>query len=477
MKAAVAEKLWLALIIALFLVRNLPWHLDDFDQAKQAYVSFEMVTQNHWWFQHTPMQNVATKPPLAGWISASLFFVTHCWEAAWRLPSLASALAILLLLWRAGARLWPAAGGWVAFGFFGLNLMTPRLSTLVRTDMMLTFFIFGAGLLIYEKVRTAAPWEPLDRAAIFICVLGSMLTKGPIAYAFLLPGLATFYFVCQRRRVPANAWSGWWSWFGPLLVFLAWAGMGIARDRDFYEQVVMKEFLGRFTVGEQAVHRNQPVYFYVAHVLRDFAPWSLLLAAWPFHKGLRRSLLADRAALWLVCWSMGGLVFMSLVPSKRPDRIFPIIPPLCLLLAHFFREAHLAGRPAKRLVTISLGVALVISGGYTVFNISQSYRAHEEVLATFGARVRDYSQKRGWRYAATTGKDEGMLLYLRQPAFVKMRDAQWAWSEGTLDAMVVNAIDFQKNLAPLGAWSLIDASGLGAGKSSQYFFIARSEQR
>ena len=35
---------------------------------------------------------------------------------------------------------------------------------------------------------------------------------------------------------------------------------------------------------------------------------------------------------WLICWSLGGLIVMSLVPSKRVDRIFPVVPPLCLLL-------------------------------------------------------------------------------------------------------------------------------------------------
>ena len=36
---------------------------------------------------------------------------------------------------------------------------------------------------------------------------------------------------------------------------------------------------------------------------------------------------------WLICWSLGGLLAMSLIPSKRVDRIFPILPPLCLVLA------------------------------------------------------------------------------------------------------------------------------------------------
>ena len=89
-----------AVIIAQFCLRNLPWHLDNFDQAKQAYTSFEMIGQGHWWFQHTPSGAVATKPPLAGWISAGLFFVTQSWDAAWRAPPFVSALVILLVLWR-----------------------------------------------------------------------------------------------------------------------------------------------------------------------------------------------------------------------------------------------------------------------------------------------------------------------------------------------------------------------------------------
>src|SRR5690242_9203478 len=60
-----------AATLAMCAIRNLPWHLDDFDQAKQAFVSFEMVEGGQWWFQHTPSGDAATKPPLAGWISAA----------------------------------------------------------------------------------------------------------------------------------------------------------------------------------------------------------------------------------------------------------------------------------------------------------------------------------------------------------------------------------------------------------------------
>src|SRR6187549_4287635 len=91
----------LALATVLFAIANLPWQLDDYDQAKQAFTSFEMVKEGHWLYQHTPHERVATKPPLVGWISVALFVATRSWEIAWRLPSLVAALALAVVLFRA----------------------------------------------------------------------------------------------------------------------------------------------------------------------------------------------------------------------------------------------------------------------------------------------------------------------------------------------------------------------------------------
>ena len=89
------------LTVLLFAVANLPWQLDDYDQAKQAFTSFQMIKEGRWFYQQTPHEHVATKPPLVGWISAGLFAVTRSWDTAWRLPSFLAAIAIAMLLFRA----------------------------------------------------------------------------------------------------------------------------------------------------------------------------------------------------------------------------------------------------------------------------------------------------------------------------------------------------------------------------------------
>src|SRR5437660_5242844 len=128
---------------------------------------------------------------------------------------------------------------------------------------------------------------------------------------------------------------------------------------------------------------------------------------------------------WLLYWSLGGLIAMSLIPSKRVDRIFPIVPPLCLLLASQISARRFcshgsvsrssesvdsdltghppspsygeAGRPvdaesaATRLYRWSVAallIAILFTGGYTIFKIASAYRDHRDALGIFGRNVR-----------------------------------------------------------------------------------------
>src|SRR5467141_3388473 len=330
-----------AVSFLLFLIGNLPWQLDDHDQAKQAFTSLQMIKEGRWFYQQTPHEQVATKPPLVGWLSAGLFGLTRSWELSWRLPSLLAAIALATFLFRAASSAYGPIAGLIALGAFGLNLLSPRLATLVRTDMPLALVIFLIGVLIWQRIQRQEEWKPRDRVYLFALLTVAMLIKGPIVYAFLLPGIALFQWRYGRARPPGaplyRAWSGWWPWIASLAVFLLWVSGGILFQPGFFDEVVMREFLGRF--GE-TIHRPQPLYFYLPHLLHKFAPWSILLIAIAiFDLALRRWRIGialreiSPDTFWLRCWSLGGLIVMSLIPSKRVDRIFPVIPPLCLLLS------------------------------------------------------------------------------------------------------------------------------------------------
>src|SRR4029077_9659761 len=361
------------------------------------------------------------------------------------------------------------------------------LATLVRTDMPLALVIFLIGLLIWHKLRAKTEWKLRDQLYLFALLTIAMLIKGPIVHAFLLPGIVLFQWgrVGAPRgpdaaaRLPyESAWPGWWPWVAALAVFLLWVAGGTLFQPGFFNEVVMREFVARF--GE-TIHRPQPLYFYLPHLLHKFSPWSALMIAvavadlqsqkWRWRSAFREM---SPETLWLLCWSLGGLIVMSLIPSKRVDRIFPIIPPLCLLLAaqigrrvscshasacHAEAVQRRVSRPptsvdsdltghrpvatgkagrAYRWSAIALVFAMFFTGGYTMWKVVTGYRSHRDALAVFGHDVRHEAGAHHWRYEAVSANDEGLLLYLQKMHFIEPQRAVTEWNHGNLDALVAS---------------------------------------
>jgi 4-amino-4-deoxy-L-arabinose transferase-like glycosyltransferase len=504
---------WVVAVVSflLFLIGNLPWQLDDYDQAKQAYTSFEMIKEGRWFYQQTPHQRVATKPPLVGWLSAGLFAMTRSWEVSWRLPSLLAAIALAVLLFRTANAEYGSIAGLVALSAFGLNLLTPRLATLVRTDMPLTLTIFLIGLLIWQKIQTQEEWQSRDRVYLFALLTIAMLIKGPIVYAFLLPGIALFEW-WRRRHVPSgcsygavspcpsshderldtarrlqSSWSGWWPWIASLAVFLLWVTGGILFQPGFFDEVVMREFLGRF--GE-TIHRPQSLYFYLPHLVHKFAPWSILLIGiaifylvsrrWRIGTAFRKM---SPGTFWLLCWSLGGLIVMSLIPSKRVDRIFPVIPPLCLLLAAqvstgigLLRRPDGPSRTALHpYLATALVFAILFTGGYTTWKVVTGYRDHRDALAIFGRNVCREADARHWRYEAVSAKDDGLLLYLRKTHYIEPDRAIAEWNRGNLDALIASTEKATRLISELrgASDSQLKASDRNNEQGTGYVLITR----
>jgi 4-amino-4-deoxy-L-arabinose transferase-like glycosyltransferase len=212
----------------------------------------------------------------------------------------------------------------------------------------------------------------------------------------------------------------------------------------FFELVIVHEFASRFGEG---VHHAQPIYFYVPHLLHKFAPWSLLMIAWSIAwvrannvsigEKLRR---ISPETIWLICWSVGGLLTMSLIPSKRVDRIFPVIPPFCLLLATQTMAMLRSGtNPDRKFAwaTAALVAAILLSSGATLIRVVSGYRDHRDALSIFGREVRQLAAAKHWRVEAVGWIDEGLPLYLTRPHFLKRERAIADWNAGKIDALAV----------------------------------------
>jgi len=152
---------------------------------------------------------------------------------------------------------------------------------------------------------------------------------------------------------------------------------------------------------------------------------------------------------------------MSLIPSKRVDRIFPVIAPFCLLLAAQISDMNAAAwRPvgaARRLylwTVAPLVLAILFTGAYTSWKIVAGYRDHRDRLAVFGRNVRREAESHHWRYEVISARDEGLLLYLQKVHFIDPQLAVTEWNNGNLDAVVVST-DKAKMLIPKLAGAVV----------------------
>ena len=440
------------LTVCFFAVSNLPWNLDDYDQAKQAFVSFQMVGQQRWLYQTTPDEgtkasggrhsphHINSKPPAVAWVSAALYQLTRSWDFAWRFPSFVAALALAVLVFR-GARTFDDLPALYALAAFGLNLLSVRLAALVRTDMPLALVTFAVGLLMFEKLRTRTSWTTRDQVVFFAVLTAAMFVKGPIVWAFVLPPLVLYQLLRNWRPDFPNAWSGWVPWIASFALFCLWVIFGIRFIDGFYEDVILNEFGARFHEG---IHRSQPLLFYIPHLLQKFAPWSLLIIGL-LVVALRKTKAATGKWLgnlspemfWLITWALGGIVVMSLIPSKRVDRIFPAIPPLCLLLAAQIKVV-MADNVIRvpRIAAFAIIFAAIFTGAYAAMRVADGYRNHRDVLVKFGGEVRRIATAEHLRYEILPGRDESLLLYLQRPRFYTRITEPTAAPPG-LDALVV----------------------------------------
>ncbi len=422
----------MGLVALLFVIANAPWHLDNYDQAKQAYVAFEIEQTGNWLFQTTPAGKSASKPPLMGWISAGFRFLGIPWDWAFRLPSLISAMAMATLLGLAGWRVFGRAGCMLALAAFGLNLLSPRLATLVRTDMLLAFFIFVPGWIIYLKLRTPSPWTLGERVAFGAAMAGALLTKGPVIYAFLLPGLVAAVFLIKDSDRRKMLWSGWLPWILPLAVFLCWGIAGLLANSAFYEDVVVRELLSRFQEGSRSDERAQPWWFYFPHLIHKFAPWSLfIVAAFVLSKTLRNTVKSRPELLWCVLWVAGGLVVMTLIPAKRVDRIYPLIPPLSLLVVEIAVTLR-----ALRWSRITTGACVVasaaFSGGYFIGLIPLSISQNGNGVVALAADVDEVRAAHpDVPLHLVRARDEGLLIYLQTQRFTSTSEFEKTWDSGS----------------------------------------------
>ncbi len=350
--------------------------------------------------------------------------------------------------------------------------------------MPLALILFVIGWLIWEKIRKREGWNDLDRFWMFLLLSAAMLIKGPIIYAFLLPGIVAFAWRARAKGEAVTAWCGWWPWLASLAIFLLWAGAGILFVPEFLEHVVTREFAGRFSEGDASIAANlflsaaSPASVRALEHFADFVGDARGERATAENSRLAgRDVAGNILARCLESWGFAGHVLRSVQTDRSclSDRAAALFAAgrssLCVM-----EKRKVASRQPQRFCTIAVIIACLFTTGYAAGRIVVAYREQRDAFATFGSAVRQEAAARGWRYGVVGRDDEGVLLYLRGTEFLDADQAAEEWNSGKLDGLVLPEDQVAELLPrlPGAVPSSIGPSGPAGRYERRYLFLVRS---
>jgi 4-amino-4-deoxy-L-arabinose transferase-like glycosyltransferase len=319
----------------------LPTPLLDPDEGLHASIAQEMVESGEYLvprFCGVPFRDKPIVFFLAEAASLRMFGAT---EAAVRLPGecfvLLSCATAAILAWR----LFDEEVAWYAL-VAALTMVLPiMLSLSPAPDVALVPAINLLALCFWEQLFSTsarARWLWLAGGAVAFAL--ALLTKGLIGIAVFSVGAGLFVVLSKSYSWRLVGACTGVAVVGALLAAPWFVVMEQASPGYLKYYFVDRHLLGYVTEGQY--HGEAPWYYYAAPVLGGSMPWLLYALA---RVGQLRfdawSSRESRATLYLTCWFVGGLLFLTFANSKLLTYALPLSPPVAILgaaaFARFFR--------------------------------------------------------------------------------------------------------------------------------------------
>ena len=329
-------KVWLVLLSVLLaglFLGNADRAIDKIQEARIAETAREMVVDGDWLVPHYNGEVRLQKPPLTYWLTAVSYQLFGINERAARLPSALFAIsaAWLMFIWvRRETSVQMAIGSVLVLGTSFLSLRYFRSG---EADAALLFFISLASAAGFSLLEATTKKSVKTFQYAFTLALGlGFLTKGPAGIA--IPLITVLVYAFSTKNLPALK-----SLFNPLALAIfvvlafAWYAYILLKMPDLAGQFFGKQVDETFVSGTH----KQPIYWYLAHAIEFFAPWSLLLipaGIWCYqHRPLPK--LVVFSLIWL------GVVFALLTwtVNKQTQYALLFAPPIAILIAYYIEAA------------------------------------------------------------------------------------------------------------------------------------------
>lgn len=358
------SKLWLPILgLILFLTAIICRPLIPIDETRYMSVAWEMSLHGSWFEPLTKnFEPYSHKPPLLFWLINAFWEIFGVSRWAGTLPAIFASILSVYLTGQLGKKL---AGNNSTSPLFdtkrSMLLMASTFpfmiyGTLVMFDFLLCVFVLLGYIF---TLRFAEKREFKDLLALGLCLGFGVLTKGPVAYLYVLPAylLAPIWATGLERRK---------NWYISCLVAILISAVPVlfwlipvlkASDNHFAFWLVWNQTAGRVTGNFTEAH-VRPFYFYLPLLPAFILPWALFPSVWKSLRDIKSKFKTDSQIKFLACCFVPVFLAFSFISGKQPHYMVPLVPALMLYIATVLNHI-----PTKRLAQILLAVTLFFVGG------------------------------------------------------------------------------------------------------------------
>lgn len=333
--------------LCLFLLGNGRHSLWDRDEARFASASRQMLVSGDWVVPRLNDTNRYDKPILIYWLQAAAMKLAGPNETGARLPASIAGAFTVLMVYLLGLGLGAGRRGALLAAVMAMSaallFVVSKAST---TDSVLVATVVGMMLLYWEQQRRGFSWW--RHVAFWVAMGLSALVKGPVG-----PLVVFFAIICEyiwnmvlgfkSTRAPCSAIPALRFLIYALrigagvLVFLAvclpWA---IAAQRatggEFFKVAIGHHVIDRMSTPLEG-HKG-PFVYYIPVVLGGIFPWTAV-ALIGLRYAWRARALPQIRFLW--CWFLPAFVVFSLVSTKLPHYVAPLLPAIALMSGLWFQ--------------------------------------------------------------------------------------------------------------------------------------------
>lgn len=329
--------------LTLNLVGNGRISLWDRDEPRYAQASRQMLESEEWVVPKFNTDNRYDKPVLIYWLMAASMKVFGVNEFSARLPAAIAGSLTVLIVFLLALRMGCEAGSAALAALITMTgVLLLGVSKAATTDSVLTLTVVAMMSLLWRQLQ--APFSWLYHVLIFVVLGASALLKGPPG--LLILSTAAITFKIWQIRQEGKSGINWRVHFIRcclgIAVFLAvsmpWAVLAWQRTGGDFFKVAIGHHVVERSMKPLESHGGSFLLclpFYIPVLLIGVFPWTAPALLGLRHAWRRKQ---EPAFRFLWCWLIPSFVVFSLVQTKLPHYIAPLLPAVALMTALWWRN-------------------------------------------------------------------------------------------------------------------------------------------